>query len=868
MPMDVADRGRVDEPTQQLTKFGLVGFRPGQRAVIDAVLAGADCLCIMPTGGGKSLCYQLPSVLRTGLTLVVSPLIALMKDQVDTLNRLGIPATFINSTMSLGDQAECMQRMAAGEYALVYVAPERFRSPRFMEALQGVPLQLLAVDEAHCISEWGHDFRHDYARLGQFRRRLGNPPTIALTATATPDVREDVIRQLELQSPKVFVAGFARPNLIYRVRQVSGKGEKNATLREFLGGHPGSGIIYSSTRRGCEEIAETISENLRRTVAVYHAGMDMEHRRTVQESFMQGRIEIVVATNAFGMGIDKPDVRFVVHYNMPGTLESYYQEAGRAGRDGAPSVCLFLYDASDRYVQEFFIENAYPPREVIQQVYQFLMSTPQDPVEMTQIELKEALRLSVSAEGVGTCERLLEKAGVLERLQPHHNMGAVAIHSDLPTVLDLLPVQAANRRKVLAAVEKIVGERRCEMVYFNPQYLADVTHLSLTVVKGDLRKLSQLQCFDYVPPFRGRALHLKRRDLPFEELAIDFEGLDRRRQLDYEKLDCVVRYAKTTRCRQREILNYFQDQQAADCGQCDNCQRRSGSARGESSTRSSAAAVGITPEVGDKPCGDHAMNDATVQVIRKALSGVARARTRFGKQLIAAMLAGSSASKVARWKLNELTTFGLLRHMKQADIIQLLDLLVAADLLECVEIDRFRPVMRLTAAGDQFMRTGTVTDGALRLPPNVLAKLVGPTAAASRIDQASDPAPGPLSPTVASPPVASRAASPSPRVAPNAPPAVETPDYYWTWRLLSEGYTPEQCQKVRGYSADQLWDQACQALAQGLTLEVRRLFSESHWRWLELHGREVPPADEPSTRALPDGLEYHHVRLYQLTMQS
>ena len=358
--------GTVAEQTKAaeafLSRFGLTSFRPGQREVIQAVLEGHDCLCIMPTGGGKSLCFQLPSLMRPGVTLVVSPLIALMKDQVDALTRLGVRAGYINSALSAAEQAERLRELETGQLDLLYVAPERFRSPRFLEVVRRIGVQLLAVDEAHCISEWGHDFRHDYARLGLFRQRLGNPQTMALTATATHDVRADVIVQLQLREPRTFVAGFARPNLHYESQVCAGLLDKRAALEQLLQEVPGCGIIYAATRKACEQVAEELRTSQRRQVAVYHAGMQMDDRRTVQERFMAGEVQIVVATNAFGMGIDKADVRFVVHYHIPGSLEAYYQEAGRAGRDGLVSRCLLLFAHADRYIQEFFIDSAFPAR--------------------------------------------------------------------------------------------------------------------------------------------------------------------------------------------------------------------------------------------------------------------------------------------------------------------------------------------------------------------------------------------------------------------------------------------------------------------------------------------------------------------------
>ena len=281
-----------------LGQFNLTSFRKGQEEVVRSVIDGSDVLCIMPTGGGKSLCYQLPTIAREGTTIVVSPLIALMKDQVDSLQQLGISTTLINSSISADEQRARVQKMQQGAYKLIYIAPERLRSGAFMKAIQQTNVQLLAVDEAHCISQWGHDFRPDYARLGRFRTLIGNPQTIALTATATNLVREDICKILSLNQPATFVSGFARDNLSLNVESVSSNSIRDSRLIDFLNQTKGSGIIYASTRKNCEQIVTLLKGTIKRTIDFYHAGLDVDKRRKVQEEFMSGKTAIVVATRA------------------------------------------------------------------------------------------------------------------------------------------------------------------------------------------------------------------------------------------------------------------------------------------------------------------------------------------------------------------------------------------------------------------------------------------------------------------------------------------------------------------------------------------------------------------------------------------
>ncbi|MAF38017.1 MAG: DNA helicase RecQ [Chloroflexi bacterium] len=332
--------------------FGFDRFLPLQEEIISKVLAKRDTLVLMPTGGGKSLCYQLPALRFKGLTLVVSPLIALMKDQVDGLRSNGVPAGLLNSTLPLQEASQVRDQAREGKIKILYVAPERLALPGFRRFLQSLEVSLIAIDEAHCISEWGHDFRPDYRNLKALRESFPGVPVIALTATATEPVREDIVNQLGLKKPEIFISSFDRPNLTYAIQP---KTEPLGALLRLLEKHQGgSAIIYRFSRKATEETALELSERGFNALP-YHAGLEPDLRRETQEKFIRDQVQIVVATIAFGMGIDKPDVRLVVHYDLPKTVEGYYQETGRAGRDGLPSDCVLFYSPGDRSKQEYFI---------------------------------------------------------------------------------------------------------------------------------------------------------------------------------------------------------------------------------------------------------------------------------------------------------------------------------------------------------------------------------------------------------------------------------------------------------------------------------------------------------------------------------
>ena len=344
------------------TYYGYDAFRPGQDAMIDALLAGRDALAIMPTGAGKSVCYQVPALLLPGITLVVSPLVSLMRDQVTALVQMGVPAAFLNSTLTYRQYLLALDRARDGWYKIIYVAPERLETEGFRAFAQAADISLVAVDEAHCISQWGQDFRPSYLNIPDFVASLSKrPPIGAFTATATPEVRDDIRRLLQLERPAMVTTGFDRENLYFEVQEPR---SKQTALLELVRSRPGKcGIIYCSTRRAVEDVCAFLQEE-GISATRYHAGLDAEERRKNQEDFLFDRVQVMVATNAFGMGIDKSDVRYVIHYNMPKDLESYYQEAGRAGRDGAPSSCILLYSGQDVRTARFLIEHGEPREDL------------------------------------------------------------------------------------------------------------------------------------------------------------------------------------------------------------------------------------------------------------------------------------------------------------------------------------------------------------------------------------------------------------------------------------------------------------------------------------------------------------------------
>ncbi len=440
-------------------RFKHANFRAGQLEVVLAALEGQDVLAVMPTGAGKSLTYQLPAVMQSGLTLVISPLIALMKDQVDVLKAKKINAAMLNSSQTSEEQTVILENLKS--LSMLYLAPERLRTPGLLETLKKLEIARLVIDEAHCVSSWGHDFRPDYLALGEFRKNLGNPPVTALTATATTHVQNDIVKVLEMHNATRIVTGFDRVNLNYRVTKVPGESAKKEALQMLLERLPRPGLVYVGTRKEAEELSNFVT-SLGIKCSHYHGARESHEREAVQDAFMSGKLEVVIATNAFGMGVDKANVRFVIHYRLPGAVEAYYQEAGRAGRDGKPSRCVLFFDPQDVSLQVFFINNSIPSELELRRVWAYLHAARNDKnqVNLRRAALERNLELPDSKLRV-ILTHLVQQDG-LELLPSAAGMFHARVSELLPSFdMTVLETLRQHRLTLLQEMEGFAKTTRC-----------------------------------------------------------------------------------------------------------------------------------------------------------------------------------------------------------------------------------------------------------------------------------------------------------------------------------------------------------------------------------------------------------------------
>ena len=484
--------------------FGFDRFLDGQKEVVEAILAGEDLGVIMPTGAGKSICYQLPVLMKEGYGIVASPLIALMCDQVEALRQKGIAATFVNSTLDLAEQHRRLSAAVRGEIKLLYVAPERFQTDFFRSVLRESPPSILIVDEAHCISQWGHDFRPAYRRIGQVADEFDIPQVCAFTATATHAVREDIRRQLHRPDMKMVVRGFRRPNLAFEVKECRGDSDKLAAIEKELQ-RKEPVIIYAATRQAVDELCEKLK------IRGYHAGMTAAERASSQEYFMTDPSPVLAATNAFGMGIDRPDVRCVIHYNLPGSLEAYYQEAGRAGRDGNQSRCILLFSYADRYVQEFLIDLSNPQFETVMSVYNALRRISAQRGTTVLNETPSSLLPLISGvknDGhISSSLILLERAGAIKREAMRRSSGKMRFTQDINRLRIIHQLANTQRSRFIVRCIDRYGEQLNTPAEYFIDELAAVCGLNEDQLKRVIAALKE-ECLEWETLFSGRSIEL------------------------------------------------------------------------------------------------------------------------------------------------------------------------------------------------------------------------------------------------------------------------------------------------------------------------------------------------------------------------
>jgi len=549
-------------------------FRPRQEEIVNSVLSGRDTLAMMPTGGGKSICFQVPALVEEGLCLVVSPLIALMKDQVQNLRRKGITAFAIYSGMSRKDVISTFKLAATGNCRFLYVSPERLETALFKEFLPALNVCLIAVDEAHCVSQWGYDFRPPYLRIADIRAELTGVPLLALTATATPAIRQDICRKLKMESPNIFIESFLRSNLSFSAHQTTSVINK---IFDILRRLEGSTIIYCRNRRRTKEISDLLTmQGI--TSDYYHAGLSQDERSQKQESWMKNDVRVIVCTNAFGMGIDKPDVRLVIHAEVPDNLENYYQEAGRAGRDGKKSYAVLLYneDMLEELAQQHKLQ--FPSTDYIRQIYQGLANYMQVPLGTEQVsytfDLNDFLnKFSFQLKPAQAALQVLQQEGFITMNEP------VFLPATLYFICDRQVLnQFEEENPLLEPLIKVLL-RSYAGIYDQPVAIHEKTVASLLgstpeeIAKG-LHKLHQYQIVDYNPQKETPQIYYNQPRRKSADIHIDEHAYRFRKEQFIKRVKGILDYVQTKTCRSAAIAEYFGEQDAEPCGICDNCVKK------------------------------------------------------------------------------------------------------------------------------------------------------------------------------------------------------------------------------------------------------------------------------------------------------
>jgi ATP-dependent DNA helicase RecQ len=669
--------------------FGYTQFRDPQNEIIKSILQKNDVLAILPTGAGKSICYQLPSVILDGLTIVISPLISLMQDQVEQI-RNKIPSAYLNSFQTYAEQQTVNSKILDGKIKLLYVSPEKFITPNFQDLIKKIKISLLAIDEAHCISQWGHDFRPSYLKITEVFKEIPRCPIAAFTATATPEVRADIIEKLDLQSPKIFIKGFFRPNIYIEVIKIRNRFEKVYDLLESV---KGSKIIYCPSRKDTEELNEKlVTKNF--ASLPYHAGMTKDERKTIQEFFINNKSEIIVATNAFGMGINKPDIRAVIHFGMPGSIESYYQEIGRAGRDNFKAFAYLIYSNNDRKIHEYFLANSFPDRKKILNFYnklnEFLKlkigeeSKKVIPLDFKQINM--ILGDNLPEQQIQSIVSILEKNEIIKIISENDyvTLRVLISPNDFSQIKSNFSVNEASLIEYLfRKFGTIINQKDVRIKLSN---LISETGIFRSQIEQVLDELDQNGLIEYkLITFNEGFYFTKPRMYP-EQLPINFAEIEEHLTRGITRINEMENFVFTNECRWKYILKYF-GEDVPDNFQCDNCDN----------CKSFYSRIDLS----------------SINIEREILKTIKEVNGKFGTSTIIDILRGSKSKKIQEYNLYNVSTYGFLSGIDKEKIKQKINELILQDKVE--KTASLYPTLSLTRKGEEELENLKVVE--LKIEP-------------------------------------------------------------------------------------------------------------------------------------------------------
>ncbi|MCX8011020.1 MAG: RecQ family ATP-dependent DNA helicase [Ignavibacteria bacterium] len=678
---------------QQILKeiFGYDAFRSPQEEIIESILSGKDTVAILPTGAGKSICYQIPAMIFDGLTIVISPLISLMKDQVEQI-KSKVKSEHLHSLQSPQEQYVVQNKIISGGVKLLYVSPERFIQQNFSELLSKIKISFIAIDEAHCVSEWGHDFRPSYLKLKEVISSLPKIVIAAFTATATPEVQEDIIEKLGLIEPNVFIKGFERQNLQIKVFKVRNRSRK---IIELVKKADGSKIIYCQSRREVDELNRVlVSEKV--SSLPYHAGMSGEERKLTQDYFLNDKVEVIVATNAFGMGINKENIRMVIHQGMPGSIESYYQEIGRAGRDGSPSEVCLIYNQSDRKIHEYFIKTSFPTRELIYLFYNRIHDyyqvniggENQNKIETDAKLISKILMKEISPAVLNSILTLFEKHNLIRfefNLEGGFFFRFTISNEDLKKIIQIFSV---NEQSFIDWTMRHFGSRVFSNgVKINYQKIENDLALYKKEIDEIIFSLDRKGIIDYKQPKNEGYFYFIGKRVYAEQLPINYAELEERAIHNLKKLDLMENFVHIKDCRWKYILNYFHEtvEDNYKCGKCDNC-------------------IGQIKQV----------DFGQIDLEKEILKTVKEVRGKFGASVIIDILRGSKSKKIAEYRLHEVSTYGFCSGIKKDVIKEKINSLLAENKLN--KTSSLFPTIYLTEDGEKIISGINVKELVLPTP--------------------------------------------------------------------------------------------------------------------------------------------------------